>query len=285
LDGKVAVITGGASGMGRATVLRFLDEGARVVIGDLNAETGGETMAAIAEKGQAERAAFLVTDVAEETDVAALVDCATDQFGRLDCIFNNAGVGGAIGPITEIKAEEWDFTMAVLARSVFLGIKHAARAMQRQGDGGSIISTSSIAGLGGGGGPHVYSAAKAAVANLTRSVAGELAHYAIRVNAIAPGTITTPLFHAGSPDKAEARARAKTPWPRLGVGEDIAGMALYLASDESEFVTGQIMVVDGGALALGPDIWGNGPGSPLMRKAGVTRGTTGLGNDIREIEP
>ncbi|MBT4170047.1 MAG: SDR family NAD(P)-dependent oxidoreductase, partial [Rhodospirillaceae bacterium] len=152
LADKVAVITGGASGMGQATVYRFLAEGAKVVIGDLNAETGAATMAEITKRGAADRAAFMVTDVAEEADVEALVACATDKFGRLDCIYNNAGIGGAIGPISDTRVEEWDFTFNVLVRSVFLGMKHAARVLQDQGEGGSIISTSSVAGLGGGGG-------------------------------------------------------------------------------------------------------------------------------------
>jgi NAD(P)-dependent dehydrogenase (short-subunit alcohol dehydrogenase family) len=284
LENKVAVITGGASGMGQATVYRFLAEGAKVVLGDLNAETGATTMAAIEKMGATDRAAFLVTDVAEEKDIEALVSCATTKFGRLDCIFNNAGVGGAIGPITETRVDEWDFTFNVLVRSVFLGIKHAAKVMQDQGEGGSIISTSSIAGLGGGAGPHAYSAAKGAVVNLTRVVSGELARHRIRVNAIAPGVIATPLFHAGRPEKAEALAMKSVPWPRLGTGEDIAAMAVFLASDESEYVSGQNMVVDGGVTANGPDMWGTGPDSPMLRKSGVTRGSTGLGNDIRNVE-
>jgi len=284
LENKVAVITGGASGMGQATVYRFLAEGAKVVLGDLNAETGATTMAAIEKMGATDRAAFLVTDVAEEKDIEALVSCATTKFGRLDCIFNNAGVGGAIGPITETRVDEWDFTFNVLVRSVFLGIKHAAKVMQDQGEGGSIISTSSIAGLGGGAGPHAYSAAKGAVVNLTRVVSGELARHRIRVNAIAPGVIATPLFHAGRPEKAEALAMKTVPWPRLGTGEDIAAMAVFLASDESEYVSGQNMVVDGGVTANGPDMWGTGPDSPMLRKSGVTRGSTGLGNDIRNVE-
>ena len=284
LENKVAVITGGASGMGQATVYRLLAEGASVVIGDMNEETGAATMAAIVQQGAAERARFMATDVAEEADIEALVARATTDFGRLDCIFNNAGIGGAIGPITQTRVDEWDFTFNVLVRGVFLGIKHAAKVMRDQGNGGSIISTSSIAGLSGGAGPHAYSAAKAAVANLTRSVSGELARHRIRANAIAPGVIATPLFHAGRPEKAEALARKTVPWPRLGTGDDIAAMAVFLASDESEYVSGQNMVVDGGVTANGPDMWGTGPESPMLRKSGVTRGSTGLGNDIRDVE-
>jgi len=283
LDGKVAVITGGASGMGQATALRFLSEGASVVIGDLNEESGAATMAQFAEQGFDRKAAFIKTDVAQEADVEAAVALARERFGRLDCIFNNAGIGGAIGPITETRVEEWDYTFAVLTRGVFLGLKHGARAMKEHGDGGSIINTASIAGMGGGAGPHAYSAAKAAVANLTRAVAGELAHFRIRVNAIAPGAIQTPLFHSGRADLMQNLAKAKTPWPRLGVGDDIANAALFLASDESEFMTGQVMVIDGGALAQGPDFWGHAPDSLFLRKSGVTHGSTGAAPSLREI--
>ena len=281
LDGRVAVVTGGASGMGRATALRFLEEGARVVIGDLNESSGAETMALIEARGQAERARFRRTDVAREADIEALVGEATGAFGRLDCIFNNAGVGGAFGPITETLVEEWDYTFSVLTRGVFLGIKHGARAMIERGEGGVILSTASIAGLGGGAGPTAYSAAKAAVANLTRCVAAELAHHRIRVNAIAPGAIRTPLMHSGRAEKMEALTKAKTPWPRLGEGEDIAATACFLASDEAEFITGQVIVVDGGALAAGPDFWGHGPDGLFNRKSGVNRGSTGEPSEVR----
>ena len=125
LEGKVAVITGGASGMGRDTAQRFIDEGARVVIADMNEVTGKETL----EQLGSEQARFIRTDVAEENDVEAMIQCAVDEFGRLDCVFNNAGLGGALGKLTETEAEDWDFTFAVLVRGVFLGIKHGARAM------------------------------------------------------------------------------------------------------------------------------------------------------------
>ena len=282
LDGKVAAITGGASGMGRDSVLRFLREGALVVFGDFNEATAAETMAAIEAEGLAANAAFLRCDVTKEADVEALVKLASSRFGRLDCMFNNAGVGGAFGPITEVLVEDWDYTFAVLTRGVFLGVKHAGRVMQAQGEGGVILNTASIAGMGGGAGPSAYSAAKAAVVNLTRCAAGEFAHLAIRVNAIAPGTIRTPLFHAGRPEKMEALAKAKTPWPRLGEPGDISALAAYLASDEAEFITGQTIVIDGGALAIGPDFWGYGPEGTFMRKSGVNRGSTGEGQTIRE---
>ena len=163
LQNRVAVVTGGASGMGRATVLRFLAEGAKVVIADFNSATGEDTVAEAARAGYADAVAFIRTDVAKEADIEAMLRRATDAFGGLDIVFNNAGVGGAIGPLTETSVEDWDYTFDVLAKGVFLGIKHAARIMRAQGRGGSIINTASIAGLSGDAGPMVYSAAKAAV--------------------------------------------------------------------------------------------------------------------------
>src|SRR4029450_4317652 len=165
LEGRVALITGGASGMGRATALRFLGEGARVVIADLNEGTGKETLEALAAGAGAEGAGFVRAAGAQEDDVEAMVALALREFGRLDCLFNNAGLGGALGPITETEVEDWDFTFAVLVRGVFLGTKHGARAIRAGGRGGSIVNTASVAGLSGGAGPAAYSAAKAAVIN------------------------------------------------------------------------------------------------------------------------
>src|SRR5260221_2110532 len=162
LKDRVAVITGGASGMGRATTMRFAAEGASVVIADFNEDTGQQTLAIAFERGFRDQVRFIRTDVAQEPQIAAMIDLAMSEFGRLDIVFNNAGVGGALGPIWDMEVEEWDYTFDVLAKGVFLGIKHAARAMKRLGRGGSIINTASIAGLSGGGRPLVYSAAKAA---------------------------------------------------------------------------------------------------------------------------
>ena len=152
--------------MGRATVLRFLREGANVVVADFNVETGEAVVAEATDSGWGDRIHFIRTDVASESDIEAMVQCAVNVFGRLDIVFNNAGVGGAIGPLTETTVEAWDYTMDVLAKGVFLGIKHAARVLRAQGEGGAIINTASIAGLSGDGGPMIYSAAKAAVISL-----------------------------------------------------------------------------------------------------------------------
>ena len=277
LSGKVAVITGGASGMGRATALRFLEEGASVVVADLNDATGKEFLESASQAGYAARVRFARTDVAEEADVASMIDLAMRDFGRLDVVFNNAGIGGAFGPVTNLEVEDWDFTFAVLVRGVFLGIKHGARAMKRQGSGGSIINTASVAGLSGGAGPLCYSAAKAAVVNLTRAAAVELAPDRIRVNAICPGGILTPLVHRGSPDALRPRLQAMQPWPEAGEGEHIAGAALFLASDDARFVTGEPLVVDGGLTAAGPNLISRmREGSQSQAAAVFAAGVTGV---------
>ena len=285
LDGKVAVITGGGSGIGRASVLTFLREGARVVSGDLNEAGLAETARLAEDQGHADRLASLRANVSAELDDEALVGLAVERFGALDCIFNNAGVGGAFGPIGETTVEEWDFTFAVLVRGVFLGVKHASNRMKAQGGGGSIVNTASIAGLGGGAGPHAYSAAKAAVAHLSRAVAAELATHRIRVNAIAPGMIKTPLAAGRREDAWERLVREKQPWPEPGLPQHIADAAVFLASEDSRFITGQVIVVDGGLTAQGPDLFGHEAGSRLLRKAGLNTGSTGLPGSVREVRP
>ena len=251
LDGKVAVITGGASGIGAGTARRFVAEGARVVVADIQPEPG-EALAS--ELGDAAR--FARTDVTAEADVATAVDTAVEAFGRLDCMFNNAGIVGAIGPIADTPVEAWDETMAILLRGVFLGCKHAARVMVPQGSG-SIISTSSTAGIVGGLGPHVYTAAKHGVIGLTKSVANELAANGIRVNAISPGNTATAMTASAIGGDhtdiagAVSRIESTSPLGIAGLPEDIAAAALYLASDESRYVSGHTLVVDAGQTTAG----------------------------------
>ncbi len=285
LQDKVAVITGGASGMGRATVLRLLQEGACVVIADYNEDTGKQTLAIASDRDFRDRARFIRTDVAKESDIAAMIALAISEFGRLDVVFNNAGVGGALGPIWDIEVEEWDYTFDVLAKGVFLGIKHAARAMKRLGRGGSIINTASVAGLSGGSGPLVYSAAKAAVINLTRAAALQLAPDRIRVNAICPGGVLTALTDRGDPAAVAKQLDAFQPWPEHGKPEHIAGAALFLASDDSEFVTGEALVVDGGLTAAGPNVWKGlgGIAENQLPVVGVNRGSTGAPSTRRRV--
>ncbi|HYL59611.1 MAG TPA: SDR family oxidoreductase [Candidatus Acidoferrales bacterium] len=246
LKGKVAIITGAASGIGRATAIKFAGEGAAVVVADLNTDGGEASVRDCKENGG--RAIFQKTNVSAEAEIKALVARAVKEFGRLDIIYNNAGIGGAIGPLEQISVEDWDRSQAVLLRGVFLGIKHSVPEMRKIG-GGSIISTASVAGIRGFAGLHAYCAAKAGVVNLTRSAALEFAKDKIRVNCICPGGINTPILHRNQPGMKEAMEKFMAdgqPIPRAGHPEDIAGMALYLASDDAEFVTGQAMIVDGG---------------------------------------
>jgi NAD(P)-dependent dehydrogenase (short-subunit alcohol dehydrogenase family) len=240
LDNKVAVITGAASGMGRGTAIRFAREGAAVVVADLNAQGGELVVSEIAAAGG--RAIFQRTDVTSENDIAAMIERAVREYGRLDITYNNAGVLGALGFIEDVKAEDWDRTIAVLARSVFFGIKHSVKPMRKSG-GGSIISTASLAGLHGVPGLPAYSAAKFAVVGLTQTAAAELARDHIRVNCICPGGIDTPLI-----GKATSPAQtAAIPLGRLGTPDDIADLVLFLASDDSRWITGTAMVIDGGS--------------------------------------
>jgi NAD(P)-dependent dehydrogenase (short-subunit alcohol dehydrogenase family) len=256
LDGRTAVITGGASGIGEATVRLFVEEGAHVVIADVEDERGRRLAGELGE-----RVVYVHTDVREESQVAATIAEAVARFGRLDCLFNNAGAAGVRGGIEEIPAAGFDDTMAVLVRAVLFGMKHAAPVMRQQGSG-SIVNTASVAGLRAGYGPHIYSAAKAAVIQLTRTVALELAVSGVRVNCVCPGGIATPIFGVSlgmGREAAEATVpimkgalAAFQPLGRSGLPEDIARAVLWLAGDESGFVTGHALVVDGGLVAGRP---------------------------------
>jgi len=252
LSGKTAIITGAASGIGAATARLFVDEGARVLIADTQTERGEELARQLGDA-----AAFRRVDVTREDDVHTAVEDVVGRWDRLDCIYNNAGFGGALGSIETTSVEEFDLTFDVLLKGVFLGIKHAAPVMRAQGSG-SIISTASVAGLKTGESPHLYSVAKAAVIHLTRSVALELGEHGIRVNCICPGIVATPLATGSSKASdeslkklASALARSQA-LGRVGQPQDIARAALWLASDDSEWVTGHAQVVDGGAFAGRP---------------------------------
>ena len=295
--GRAAVVTGGASGIGRAAAMRFLDEGARVTFADLNDANAEETLALARAAGHGDRIAYVRADVTDEAAVKACFEGAAARWGRLDVAFLNAGVGGAIGPVTETTVAEWDTSFAFLVRSVFLGAKHAVPAMRanpagsddgpdgRSGDvpaGGAIVATGSVAGLSGGGGPHAYSAAKAAVINLVRSLALELASWRIRVNGVAPGLIDTPLAHGGDPSRLPDMSE-RQPWPDRGRPEDIAAAAAFLASDDARFITGETITVDGGVMANSSNIWGLGENCRFLQKAGLNKGTTGLENIVREL--
>ncbi len=250
LDGKVAVITGAASGMGAATAQLFASEGARVLVTDMNEAKGQDVAERLGPNGEFKR-----VDVSREEDIAAAVDQVRSVWGRLDVMFNNAGFGGARGPIESISEADFDLTVDVLLKGVFFGMKHAAPIMKQQGFG-SIISTASVAGLQAGESPHLYTATKAAVIHLTKSVALELGQQGIRVNAICPGVVATPLAHGPLDEERRKKFRDRfgrhQPIGRVGEAEDIAQAALFLASDDSTFITGTAMVVDGGAYAGRP---------------------------------
>lgn len=273
LEGMAAVITGGASGLGAEMARRFVGEGARVVLLDLQADAGN----ALAEElGPA--VVFVRGDVTVESDLAGAVGLAVDRWGRLDVMCNNAGFGGAAGPVAELTSQDYDLTMDVLLKSVVLGTKHAARVMVPQGSG-SIISTSSVCGIRAGIGPHLYSAAKAAVIMLTQSVALELAEHGIRVNCICPGYVATPLLGAARLDRhgsdvtarrveaASADLADAQPLGRTGEAADIAAMAAFLASDDAAWITGGVHVVDGGLTAGVP--WRHQP--PLLTERRAAR--------------
>jgi len=246
LQDQVAVITGGASGIGEETARLFVEHGARCVIGDLQDERGGKLAA---ELGAA--AHYVHADVARPDDVAALVDAAVERYGRLDCMFNNAGILGAVGPIAGMATDAWLRTMDVLLNSVFYGIREAARVMIPQGSG-TIITTASTAGVRAGLGPHAYTAAKHGAVGLSQSVANELGRHGIRVNVIAPGGTVTGLtanLTTGDPDaleEARQRMGVDAPLGRPGQPRDIANAALFLASDDSAWVNGAVIVVDAG---------------------------------------
>jgi NAD(P)-dependent dehydrogenase (short-subunit alcohol dehydrogenase family) len=257
LSGKVAVITGATSGIGLETARLFVREGARVAVAGRSEDKGA---ALAAELGDA--AFFQRADVTSEADIAALIDATVDRFGQVDCLFNNAG-GPTAGGFETITPDQLDYGMRLLLGSVLFGIKHAVRVMKPAG-GGSIINNSSIAAHRQAQGGLVYSAAKAAVSHVTRLAGAELGPYGIRVNAISPGAIATPIFWGGSAvareldDAANARKLAKlernlaraTPTPRSGRSEDIAAAALFLASDEGSFINAHDLVVDGGRIAM-----------------------------------
>lgn len=247
LEGKVAAITGAASGIGAEAARRFIEEGGRVVMGDIQANAGE----ALAQK-LGDSAVFVLCDVTNEDNVAGMVDEAVSRFGQLDIMCNNAGVVGAVGPIVTTPAEEWQRTMDIHMNGCFYGCKHAARVMIPRGTG-SIVNMSSVAGITGGLGPHGYTAAKHAVVGITKSVAAELARYGIRANCIAPAGMATPLvadvIGKDIIDLQETREFLASMSPlkgRPGLPEDVANAMLFLASDESGYTSGLTLTVDAG---------------------------------------
>jgi NAD(P)-dependent dehydrogenase (short-subunit alcohol dehydrogenase family) len=260
LDGKVAVITGATSGIGARTAARFVAEGAHVVIAGRRKERGESLAATLGEA-----ASFIRTDVRSERDVEAMITHAVHRFGRLDCLFNNAGTPSSSATVADFDLADFDEAIAVHARSILAGMKYAARIMVRQGSG-SVINMASITGLRAGLTGLAYSTAKAAILHLTRCAAVELGEFGIRVNSLSPGPVVTGIFGKGAGlDHAAADATADAvrpvfaeilppiqPIQRMGTIDDVASAALFLASDESSFVNGHDLVVDGGITAGQP---------------------------------
>ena len=253
LEKKVAVITGGTSGIGERTAEIFVEQGASVVIAGRSTEKGN----AIADR-LGDHAVFIRTDVTQKSDVKNMIKVSVERFGRIDCLFNNAGAPGPIGAIEEISLADVNASMSLLFDAVFLGMKYVTPVMKKQGSG-SIINNASIAGIRVGFGPTIYSAAKSAVIQLTKCVAMELAPFGVRVNSISPGGIATPIIgKAMGLDTVEADRSVEAlisylnerlPLQRSGLPDDIAYGALYLASEEASFVTGHDLVIDTGITA------------------------------------
>lgn len=267
-DGKRAVVTGAASGIGRATTLRLAEEGAHVLAADID-EQGGRALA----DGSTGRIAFHRTDVTDADQIANLMQAA-DRAGGLDLLFNNAGAGGARGPIDQAEPDEWDRTMSLLLRSVALGTRHAAPLMAKRG-GGAIVNTASVAALASGFAPTAYSTAKAGVLHLTKVSAADLAYHGVRVNAVLPGFITTNIFtrHLEIPEErreianrmiAAAAANAQ-PIRRAGIPDDIAAAVCFLMSEDASFITGTSILVDGGMTVGARHSWD--PDEPSMFSA------------------
>jgi xanthoxin dehydrogenase len=268
LENKVVAITGAASGFGEAAAIRFVAEGAKVVLGDIQEEAGQKVAASLGDA-----AVFVKCNVTSEDDVANLVDTAVTRFGRLDVMYNNAGIVGAAGPIADTVTDEWKFTIDILLNGVYYGCKHAARVMIPQGSG-SIVSMSSTAGLMGGLGPHAYATAKHAVIGLTKNVACELAQYGIRANAISPAGMATPMVAALQGDPSDIEGTKKTlaaasPLKgRAGVADDVVNAALWLASDESGYTTGHTLTTDAGITIGSNNATPFPKHQPIIREAG-----------------
>jgi len=253
LASKVAVITGGGSGLGRAMALRFVAEGASVLVADVN-EAGARQTVDLMGEASAAHGDFRRVDVTNEEECALAISQATERWGRLHILVANAGIGTP-GFISTMEKQDWERVLAVNLTGVFLSAKHAFRAMKESGEGGVILTTASVAGMQGT--PHLgaYGASKAGVIQLTQTLALEGAHFRIRANAISPVWADTPMigeFTAGSrstPDDVRARLLAAVPLGRLASPDDVASAAVYLASDEASFLTGVVLPVDGGHMA------------------------------------
>jgi NAD(P)-dependent dehydrogenase (short-subunit alcohol dehydrogenase family) len=248
LTGKIAIVTGGSSGIGKAAVELFAEEGAVVIIADVQDGPGQQLADELAKRGRT--GVYVRCDVSKEADVQAAVTLALSQYGRLDVMFNNAGIEGDQAPTAEATLENWDRVIGINLKSVFLGTKYGIEAMLR-GGGGSIINNASVAGLVGFAGIPAYCASKGGVVQLTRTAALEYATQGVRVNCLCPGVIDTPMVErfTGGSAEAETQMAALEPVGRMGTAREVAQLALFLASDRSSFITGAVIPVDGGFVA------------------------------------
>lgn len=248
VDGKVALITGAATGIGRAAALLFAREGASVLVADIAAGAGEAVVAEIGEFGGV--ATFVHTDVADEAQVAAMVEECLARFGRIDCAVNNAGVAGPTAPLHEVSLADWQRTLAIDLGGVFLCMKHEIAAMRRQG-AGAIVNTASGAGVVAAPGMAPYCAAKHGILGLTKTAAVENAAFGIRVNAICPGATDTPMLQGAlAADESVRRMILRSvPGGRMGDAAEVAEAALWLCSDRASFVAGAALLVDGGTVA------------------------------------
>jgi NAD(P)-dependent dehydrogenase (short-subunit alcohol dehydrogenase family) len=248
LEGRVAIVTGAASGIGRATALLFAAEGAKVVAADWDEEKGQSVAEEILERGAG--ATFVRADIASPDDVRRTVEKAVQSYGHLDIIFNNAGIEGEQAPTADCTLENWDRVIGINLKGVFLGMKYAIPEMLKNG-GGAIINNASVAGIVGFQGIPAYCASKGGVIQLTKTAALEYAKQGIRVNAICPGVIATPMVERfiGDNEQVQKAFEALEPVGRFGRPEEVAQLALFLASEDSSFCTGASFVVDGGFVA------------------------------------
>ncbi len=246
LKGKVALITGGGSGIGRASCRLFAEHGAKVVVADSMAEGGRQSVRDITDAGG--QASFVQADVSKSADVQGMIRHSVQTYGRVDILFNNAGIEGPSAKVVNYDEDAWEKVIAIDLTSVYLGMKYVIPEMIKQG-GGVILSTASVAGMVGFPGSGAYAAAKAGVINLTRVAALEYASKNIRVNCICPGIVATPMAQRVIGERPEEGVIRLEPIGRLGQAQDIANAALFLASDESSFATGAPFVIDGGYIA------------------------------------
>jgi NAD(P)-dependent dehydrogenase (short-subunit alcohol dehydrogenase family) len=254
-SGKVAVITGGANGIGRATAFAFAEAGAKLVLVDRDAQAGEATVGTIRQRGGEGR--FVAADVTKSADVAGYVEAALQAYGRIDCFFNNAGIEGKVAPIVDYDEAMFDAVIGVNVKGVFLGLRHVLPVMLKQ-KSGAVVNTASVAGLVATPGMPAYVASKHAVIGLTKTAAGEVARYGVRVNAVCPGPIDTRMIHSlesqldpANPQSVGQRYQAAIPTGRYGKPEEIASVVLFLCSDLAANVTGAQWVADGGRTATG----------------------------------